>query len=147
MDLRAIADAIALRFVGVTANGETLVSPPTATLPNGIPQGPLLLVHPPFGTRDVGVSRQRDDELDYRVTLLRDPEDVPSRTDALYLWAQAIYDKVLENYDLDLVYVSWAKPVDVRVEINGEDYAGKKYDVVEMNVRVHVREIVTTMAL
>lgn len=147
MDLKVIADAIAARFAGVTAVGESLTSAPTASLPNTINSGPVLLVYPPSGTRSVGVSRQRQDELEYVVRLLRDPLDVPARTDALYAWANAIYDKVLENYDLDLEYVTWAEPVNIRVALDGESYAGKPFDVVEMGIRVLVREIVSTMAL
>ena len=59
MNSLSIADAIATRFVGLTANGESLAAVPTARLPNPIGAGPVILVYPPVGTLDVGVSARR----------------------------------------------------------------------------------------
>ena len=145
MDLKAIADALAARHVGVTANGESLLLT-TASLPNAINSGPVLLVYPPSGTRSVGPGKQRDDEAEFFLRLLRDPLDVPSRTDALYAWYAAIQDKVLEDTDLGLAYVSWAYPSSFRLELDGQTYGGSLYDVVEIGVLVHIHETVTTMS-
>jgi len=147
MDLRAIADAIALRYVGVTAEGNGFQYGPSALLPNGITRGPVLFVQPPDGERSVGVGRRRGDELDFSVIWLNDPTDMPSRTATLYAWANALYDKVLENYDLDLAYVAWANPVSIRTAFDEDWFTWGKFDVIETVIRVHIDEIVSTMAI
>jgi len=147
MDLKAIADALAAQFVGVTANGEALTAPPTASLPNAINAGPVLLVYHPTGVLEIGVSRLRYDEYDFPVRLLRDPTDVPTRSDLLYAWHNAMRDVVEANMDLGLSYVAWARPVSSRVDLDGEEYAKVTFDVVELIVRVHVYEVVTTVAV
>ena len=148
-DLKATADAIAARFVGVTTStGETLAAAPTASLPNTVGKGPLCLVYPPSGVLDVVTSRIRRDELDFPVKLLFDPIDVPTRTDALYRWYNATRDLVEGDMDLGLpAYVSWARLVDVRIEIDGEEYGASTLDVIEYTVRVHFGDIVTTLAI
>lgn len=152
MNTRAIADGIAATFVGVTAtNGsatEGLVYPATARLPNAISKGPVLLVYPPSGTLEIGLGRRRNDHLFFRVLLLRDPIDVPTRIDWLYAWTDAIRDRVESDMDLGLPYVSWAKVTELRVELDGETYGlGKTFDVVELTVEVRVDEVVATVAV
>jgi hypothetical protein len=147
--LKSIADAIAVQFTGVTANGETISVGPTASLPNVL-AGPLvaLLVYPPTGVLDAGVGRMRRDEYDFAVKLLRDPISVPERTDALYAWADATRDVVYGNLDLGFTYVSWARPIAIRVELDGETYNKTNvFDVVEITVRVHIEEVITTLAI
>lgn len=148
MDLKATADALATKFAGATTSaGETFTSAPTASLPNTIAKGPVCLVYPPAGVLDVGVSRIRRDELDYPVKILIDPLDVPSRSDALYRWYNATRDLVEADMDLGLTYVSWARLTAVRVDLDGEKYAGSMFDVIEYTVRVHFGDIVTTLAI
>lgn len=150
MNLQAIADAIAARFVGVTATAGALTyslkSTPTASLPNSIGKGPALLVFLPTGQLDMGVGRRRDDHYDFPVRLLTDPLDYPRRTDALYAWAQALRDKVEAQSTLGLSYVAWAKPIAMRLELDAIDYAGVTFDLVELTVRVLVMETVATVA-
>jgi hypothetical protein len=145
-NLKAVADAIAAQYVGVTANGESIGIGPTASLPNVIPKGFVaLLVYPPSASLEVGVAKQRRDEWDFPVKILRDPIDVPARTDALYAWLDATRDVIYANVDLGLSYVQWAFPQSVRVELDGERYGAAKdvYDVIEYVIRVHIEETVT----
>lgn len=142
-NLKAIADALATQFSGITANGESISIGPTASLPNAIPaRAVALLVYPPTGVLGVAL-RLRDDEWDFPVKVLRDPIDVPARTDALYAWLDATRDVVYGNIDLGLAYVAWALPVSARVEIDGEEYADATFDVIEYIVRVHLNEVVS----
>ena len=151
MNTKAIADAIAARFSGVTATvagaTEAIVVGPTASLPNAISKGPALLVYPPTGVLEVGVSKRRRDVLEFPVMFLRDPLNVPQRTDALYAWADALRDRVEMNMDLDLAYVAWAQPVAMRLELDGETYAGTPFDVIEITVRVRLDEVVSTLSI
>lgn len=150
MNSKATADALATRFAGltVTLNGvsEALATEPTASLPNRITKGPVILIFHPIGVLDVVMSRIRTDELDFPVRLLRDPLNVPDRADALYAWYDVMRDQVEKNLDLDLAYVAWARPITMRAAIDGHLYAGDSYDLVELIVRVHYNEIVTTIA-
>ena len=148
MNSKAIADAIAARFVGVTATSggktESISIGPTASLPNQVSEGPALLVFHPSGVLEIGVSKLRSDELDFPVRFLRDPSDYPTRSDFLYAWYDALRDKVEEDMDLGLAYVAWARPVSVTVDLDIGDYAGvKAFDQIEFIVRVHFNEVVT----
>jgi len=149
MNSKTTADAIAARFTSVTAtvNGiaESLVLC-TASLPNSIAVGPVLLVYPPTGVLGIGVSKMRSDELDFPVRLLRDPLNVPLRTDALYAWYDALRDRVEAQMTLGLAYVAWASCVSMRAELDGESYAGSLFDVVELTVRVHFMEVVNSVS-
>lgn len=152
MNAKAIADAIAARFTGVTATvagvTESIAVGPTASLPNAIAKGPALLVYPPTGETMLETGKRRNDEMLFLVRLLRDPLDVPARTDALYAWYDAMRDRVEMNYDLDLAYVAFAATEGpFRLELDGESYGGVPFDVVELTVRVLVRENVTTVAI
>ena len=146
MDLKAIADAIAGRFTGITAtvNGSAeALTLCTASLPNTIAKGPVLLVYPPTGQLDIGTSARRDDLYSFPVMLLRDPLNVPTRTDALYAWYGAMHDRVAADMDLGLGgYVSIAEVSAVRMQIDGEEYAQALFDVVELTVLVRVNETV-----
>lgn len=152
MDLKTIADAIAVRFVGATTTGgETFSSTPTASLPNQIGKGPVCLVYPPTGQLEIGVSRMRNDHYDFPVKILIDPLNVPSRTDALYRWYNATRDLLEGQFSLGLTYVARAWLVAERMEIDGEKYSSTdgtfgNFDVVEYIVRVQVREVVATVA-
>lgn len=150
MNTKAVADALAGRFVGVTAtNGtstESLALAPTASLPNTLEKGPALLVFHPAGVLDVVVSRLRRDELDFPVVLLRDPLDYPARSDWLYAWYDATRDRVEADMDLGLAYVAWARPISVEIELDGAEYSGVKFDSIAYTVRVHFNEVVTTLA-
>lgn len=149
MNLQAIATAIAVTIGTVTANGETATA--TADLPNQV--GRLaLLVYPPTGTLEIGVSRLRKDHYLFAVRLLRDPTDVPTRTRALYAWATALRDLVETDMDLGLSYVARANPVQLRLEIDGEKYSRTDglyvdFDVVELHIDVLVVEVVATVSV
>lgn len=148
--LAATATALAGRFTGVTAtvgSGSEALVDATARLPNAIAAGPILLVYPPVGVLEVVASKLRRDEHDFPVRLMRDPLSVPERTDALYAWYDALRDRVESNMDLDLAYVAWARPISSRLELDGQVYAGSVFDVVELIVRVHFNEAVTTLAI
>lgn len=152
MNAKAIADNIAACFTGTTvtigAGTEAIAIGPTASLPNDIAKGPALLVFPPSGPLDVGVSAMRADVLRFPVRLLRDPLDVPSRIDALYAWYTAMRDKVEANTDLGLpTYVLNAQPIAMRIDLDGGEYAGRMFDLVELLVEVSLREHVTTLAV
>lgn len=151
MNSKAVADAIAGRFTGVTATvaglTEGILVGPTASLPNGIGKGPALLVYHPTGVLDIGVSKLRRDELDFPVRFLRDPLNYPTRSDALYAWYDALRDQVEADMDLGLSYVAWARPIDTEVKLDGQDYAGLTYDLIELTVRVHFNEVVTSVSV
>lgn len=150
MNSKSIADGIAACFTGATAtNGsatESLAFGPTATLPNQVAKGPALLVFPPTG--ELGITlRRRDDTLTYPVRLLRDPLNVPQRTEWMYAWYDAMRDLVEANMDLGLAYVAWARVTGMEMELDGYTYAGVLYDVVELTVTVRLDEVISTLAV
>ena len=149
MNAKATADAIAALFTNVTATVGTTtesLTAATASLPNTIAKGPILLVYHPTGVLEVGVSKIRADELDFPVRILRDPTDYPTRSDWLYAWYNATRDVIEADLDLGLAYVAWASPISTRIELDGQSYAKVPFDVVEFIVRVHYYEIVTTVS-
>jgi hypothetical protein len=154
MDLQVVADAIAARFVAITAaNGsDTETVTGTADLPDQVSKL-ALLVYPPTGTLEIGLSRSREDTLDFPVRLLRDPPaNVPGRSQWLYSWVNALRDRVEMDMDLGLAYVAWAKPISLRMEIDGQQYSSvdgtfAQFDVVELIVQVRFQEIVLTVAI
>lgn len=145
MNLKATADALAAKYAGATATvgstTESLASTPTASLPNSVAKGPVILVYHPTGVLDIAMSRIRRDEYDFPVKLLRDPLNYPTRSDWLYAWHDATRDLVTDGTTLGLSYVSWARVVGVRVELDGEEYAKALFDVVEYTVRVHIGDL------
>lgn len=145
MNLKETADALAGRFEGITATvgstTEVIAVGPTASLPNTLTKGPALFVYHPAGVLDVVVSRIRRDELDFPVRFLRDPVDYPIRSDWLYAWYDALRDVVRNGDTLDLAYVSWANPIATQVELDGGEYAGKPFDLIELTVRVHFGDL------
>lgn len=144
MNSKTIADALAARFVGLTAGGESLQATPTASLPNQVGKGPVILVYPPTGTLEVGTSARRNDLYTFAVKMLRDPNSYPERSDALYAWYDAMHDLIGLDMDLGVgPVVSQAEPVECRLELDGERYAGTLYDVVELIVEVLVNEHVS----
>jgi len=148
MNTKSIADAIALTFAGTTATSggvtESLVLC-TATLPNSLAKGPALLVFHPAGELGLALSRRRTDTLTFPVRLLRDPMNVPQRSDFLYAWYDAIRDKVEANFDPDLAYVAWASVTAATVELDGFTYAGVLFDMVELTVTVRLDEVVSSV--
>lgn len=145
MNTASVAAAIAARFTGVTAGGESIAVGPTHRLPNTIAKGPALLVFPPTGDLGIGGSRRRDDRLLFPVRLLRDPLDVPARSDALYAWYDALRDQVEKAVTLGGL-VEYAEVVGMRAELDGYEYAGVPFDVVELMVAVRFNEVVATIA-
>jgi hypothetical protein len=148
MNTKSIADAIAARFTGLTATSggvtESLISEPTASLPTTVSRGPVILVFHPEGELIVAM-RHREDVLTFPVRLLRDPLDVPTRSDWLYAWYDAMRDLVEAQMTLGLAYVAWAQPTAARVAIEGHEYAGIPFDVVELTVTVRLNEVVSTL--
>jgi len=143
--LASIADALATRFVGLTADGEVLASTPTRRLPNVIGQGPVILVYPPSGTVQLGTSARRDDHHTFEVKLLRDPTDVPGRSDKLYAWFDAMRDLIGQQMQLGLVDLT-AELTDYRLELDGQKYGGGVFGVVELTIEVRVNEHVLTVS-
>lgn len=145
MDLKVIADAIAGRFTGVTASGEALLLC-TASLPNAVNKGPVLLVYPPSGELRIEMGPRNRDVYEFPVRLLRDPLDVPARTDMLYAWANAMRLRVEGDWDLGLAYVAQAMCSSLRCELDGEEYALARFDVVELIVTVYINELAPSVA-
>jgi hypothetical protein len=147
MDLKVVADAIAARFTGLTAtNGtatEALAITPTASLPNDLAKGPAILVYHPDGSLGMEMSPHATDTWDFPVRLLRDPLDYPGRSDWLYAWATAMRPRVWQQFTLGITGVTQAAAVAMRVELDGQAYAGKTFDVVELTVRVQTWELAT----
>lgn len=150
MDLKAIADAIAGRYVAVSATygGETQTLTATADLPDTIDKA--LLVYPPTGELDIRVGQQRDDKYTFRVLYLQDPLSVPARVGWLYAWHNAMRDKAEAQMTLGLSYVKWCRVTESRMELDGESYSFngvyKPLDVVEVIHVVKVEETVSTLA-
>lgn len=145
MNTKAIADALAGRYSGLTAtNGavtESLSSTPTASLPNQVTRGPVILVNPPEYVQEIGVSAIRRGIVRFVVVMLRDPLNVPDRTDWLYAWDNAMRDRVEANLDLDLpTYVAEAEVTIGRLALDGAEYAGVVFDSVEHEVEVSIYE-------
>lgn len=146
MNLLTTAAAIATAYASTTATngsqteGLTLC---THLLPDQLPgKGPVLLVYPPTGVLSVGVSRIRADEMDFPVRLMRDPASYPIRTGWAYAWFDALRDVIRDGETLGLSYVSWARLIEARVEIDGAEYAGAPYgDLVELTVRIHFGDL------
>lgn len=151
MDLKVIADGIAARFVNVTAtNGaDTETATATADLPNQVATL-ALLVYPPTGALNIIMGPKLDDQYDFAVRLLRDPYNVPNRTQWLYAWATAMRTRVQTSWSLGIAGVTQAETKDMRVEIDGEKYGSVDgtfgtFDVVELIVRVWVYENATSV--
>jgi hypothetical protein len=141
MNIKTIADALAARFVNVTAVGET--APATASLPNNI-STLALLVYPPEGDLSYLMGGPKlNAHLTFPVRLLRDPLSVPERTDALLAWATVLWPLPMGNFDLDVAGVIEAETTHIHIELDGQSYAGALFDVVELTVDVHVYELVT----
>lgn len=154
MNLGDVANGIAGQFANLSATveGKSETVTGTAELPNALSKGPALLVLPPAGVLGRDLGHQRDDQLDFTVRFLRDPVSLPARSRALYAWYDVLRDRVERNYDLGLSYVQWAMAVAVRMDMDGETYAqpgGRvgTYDVIDLTIRVLLREPVATDAI
>jgi hypothetical protein len=151
MNVRAIADAIAARYSGITvtvnSEVESLGTGPTAELPPNITRN-ALLVFPPVEEYDYYPSRQRIGTADFSVRLYRRPEaDMGRRSRYAYAWRDALTDKVEGNLDLDLAYVTHALDVGGRINLDDASYADETMDMVERTIRVHIKEVVTALAV
>ena len=147
MDLKVIADAIAARYVNVTATNGGLTETATATadLPDSV--GHLgLLVYPPSGSLEVAFGATNRDQYDFMVKLLRDPVSMATRTQWLYAWANALRGRVELDMDLGLpLVVEQAETTTLRMAIDGEQYADvtatyRPFDVVELTIHVQIHE-------
>lgn len=148
--IKAVADAIAAMYVGLTANGESIGIGPTASLPNSIPTRTVaVLVYPP--TAELGISLgQSDDRYQFPVKILRDPIDVPARTDALYAWLEAGRYAISRHTSLQLgPTIIEATARGLRAELDGESYGDDDHpmDVVEWIVEVFIQEPVPGLAV
>lgn len=149
MNLKAIADGIAARFVNVTATSGTDTQTVTATadMPNSVAKI-ALLVYPPSGTLNIIMGPKLDDEYDFPVRLLLDPLNYPTRSRWLLAWATALRVRVQTSWSLGIAGVLQAETISMRVELDGEKYSSvdgvfRDFDVVELVVRVHVYELAT----
>lgn len=143
MNLRTIATALATTIGTLTVGDETATA--TARLPNTVSKL-ALLVYPPEGDLSFLMGPHLDAHIRFPVRLLRDPINMPARSDALLDWATALWPRPLTNYNLDVPGVVEAAPVSIRVEIDGEEYASvdgtlAPFDVAELIVDVHVYEL------
>lgn len=151
MDLKVIADAIAARYVGVTAtySGNTQTLTATADLPDTL-VAEALLVYPPIGELDIRVGQQRDDHYTFRVMYLQDPLSVTARVNWLYAWHNSLRDRAEAQMTLGLSYVKWCRVTESRMDLDGESYSYngvyKPLDVVELTHVVKVEETVSTLA-
>jgi hypothetical protein len=141
MNIKTIADALAARFVNVTAYGETATA--TASLPNNVSTLALLVYPPEVDLAYLMGGPKLNAHLTFPVRLLRDPLSVPERTDALLAWATALWPLPQQNFDLDVAGVLEAQATHIRIEVDGQSYAGVLFDVVELTVDVHVYELTT----
>lgn len=141
MDFRTIGTALATAIGTITVNGESATA--TARLPNTV-NALALLVYPPVSDLSFLMGGPMlDAHILYEVKLLRDPLDVPARTDMLLDWATALWPRPKANYTLGVAGVLDAEATHLRIQIDGESYGGGLYDVVEMTVDVHVYELAT----
>jgi hypothetical protein len=141
MDFRTIATNLATAIGTITVGTDTATA--TARLPNTIGRLGLLVYPPTTNLSFLMGGPSLNAHLLFPVRLLRDPLDVPSRTDALLDWATALWPKPQANYDLNVAGVIEAQAKTIRIEIDGELYALQPFDVVEMMVDVHVYELAT----
>lgn len=146
MNFRTIATALATTIGTLTVGDQTVTA--TAKLPNQVGQLALLVYPPETDLSFLMGGPMLNAHVIFPVRLLRDPLDVPARTDALYDWATAMWPKPQSNYDLDVTGVIEAEATSIRIEIDGEKYSSVDgtyalFDVVEMMVDVHVYELAT----
>ena len=150
MNLQTIATALATTIGTVVATdslGATETMTATAALPDSIATK-ALLVFPPE-TADLGLimGPRLNDHYTFRVVMLRDPLTVAARVRWVYAWATALRIRVQTNIDLDVAGVVETQATSMRLEIDGERYAGlfgaTTFDTVEMFVDVHVLENTT----
>lgn len=148
MDIKAIADGVAARFVNITATNGSLTETATATadLPDSVATR-ALLVYPPTGSLVIGTSATNRDEYDFAVRLLRDPVGgYAVRSQWLYAWANALRGRVELDMDIGLpTYVEDAAASAIRLALDGHQYsqpdgAFRPFDVVELTVHVQVNE-------
>jgi hypothetical protein len=144
MDFRTIATALATTIGTLTVGSESATA--TAKLPNQVGKLALLVYPPETDLSFLMGGPMLNAHLVFPVRLLRDPLDVPARTDALYDWATALWPKPQANYDLNVTGVLDAEATTIRIEIDGEKYSSVDgtyavFDVVEMMVDVHVYEL------
>jgi hypothetical protein len=153
MNYKTIADGIAARFGTVTATNGSATESATATadLPNQV-AGLALLVYPPTGPLSLNIAHHNDD-LDFPVRLLRDPINMPERTQWLYAWATALRPIMEQGFTLGIAGVTQALPTEMRIEPDGQNYAsplntpgGDPFDVVELMVHVQIWELATGVA-
>ena len=149
MDFRTIATGLATTIGTLTVGSESATA--TASLPNNV--GKLaLLVYPPEGDLSFLMGGPHlNAHLIFPVRLLRDPLDVPNRTDALLDWATVLWPRPKANYDLDVAGVIEATATTIRVAIDGQQYSSvdgsfARFDVVELMVDVHVYELAPVTA-
>jgi hypothetical protein len=146
MDFKVIGTALATTIGTITAAGETATA--TASLPNTVAKL-ALLVYPPTGNLDFLMGGPHlNAHLLWPVRLLRDPLDMPARSDALLDWATALWPRPQSDYDLGVPGVLEAQADSIRIEIDGQQYASvdgtfARFDVVELIVDVHVHELAT----
>ena len=144
MDLRTIATGLATTIGTLTVGSESATA--TARLPNQI--GTLaLLVYPPEGDLSFLMGPKLNAHIVFPVRLLRDPTDVPSRTDALLDWATVLWPRGQSSPGVIAAGVE-SESTFIRIEIDGQKYSRvddtfATFDVVELLVDCHVYENTT----
>jgi hypothetical protein len=146
MDFRTIATNLATAIGTITVGDDTATA--TARLPSSVGKLALLVYPPETDLSFLMGGPHLNAHLLFPVRLLRDPLDVPARTDALLDWMTALWPKPQANYDLNVVGVIETQATSIRGQIDGHEYSSvdgtfPKYDLVEMMVDVHVFELAT----
>jgi hypothetical protein len=146
MDFKTIATNLATAIGTITIGTDTATA--TARLPTNVGALALLVYPPETNLEFLMGGPMLNAHLVFPVRLLRDPLDVPSRTDALLDWATALWPKPQANYDLNVAGVIEAEAKSIRIAIDGQQYSSVDgtfipFDVVEMMVDVHVYELAT----
>lgn len=146
MNLRTIATGLATTIGTLTVGDDTATA--TARLPNNVGRLALLVYPPEVNLSFLMGGPMLNAHVLFPVRLLRDPLDVPSRTDALYDWATALWPRPKANYDLDVTGVIEATATAIHIAIDGHTYSSadgsvRPFDLVEMTVDVHVYELAT----
>ena len=142
MDIVAISAALAAKYLGVSANGET-IGTSTEQIPTGLPTLPCVLVFPP--TVDIAFGTgMRTVDLAYKVDLF-DRELVSDPTDytGLNAWLTALADVLLTGQSLGglVTYARTDRMKPGAIVFDGAERLG-----IEIDISVHLSEPVSTTA-
>jgi hypothetical protein len=126
VDVNAISAAIAAKYLGLTAGGETIKTS-TEKIPTGLPVFPAVQVYPPEIAVDPMAPGKRYSSLTYKVDffhneLVSDPADYT----ALGKWLSVLVDVMLTGQTLGgLVVYAWTASLKPgAIPYDGQDHLG-----------------------